>query len=74
MNTVAEIENAIDKLSPAEQRELAERLNARLLEETPEMLAAIDEGIRSLENEGGRYYTRAELEQKVRQWAHGGSR
>jgi hypothetical protein len=74
MSTVAEIETAIDKLSPAEQRELADRLNARLLEETPEMLAAIDEGVRSLETEGGRHYTRAELEQKVRQWAHGGSR
>ena len=51
MSTVAEIETAIDKLSPAEQRELADRLNARLFEETPEMLAALDAGIRSLETE-----------------------
>ena len=74
MSTVAEIETAIEKLSPAEQRELADRLNDRLFEETPAMLVAIDEGIRSLETEGGREYTRAELEQKVRQWAHGVSR
>lgn len=49
MSTVTEIEGAIAKLTPAEQREIALWLEERLLsEETPEMLAAIDEGIRSL--------------------------
>lgn len=73
MSTVAEIEAAIERLSPEEQREVADWLNAHLFQETPAMLAALDEGIRSLEENGGREYTRAELEQKVRKWA-GGSR
>lgn len=53
------------------QQELEERL---LNEETPALLAAIDEGVRSLEATRGREFTRSELEQKVRQWARGGSR
>jgi hypothetical protein len=53
------------------QREIEERL---LTEESPEMLAAIDEGVRSLDEKGGREYTRPQLEQKIRQWARGGSR
>jgi hypothetical protein len=73
MSTVAEIEAAIEKLAPVQQREIARWLDERLLEDTPAMLAALDEGVRSLEENGGREYTRAELEQKVRQWA-GGSR
>lgn len=69
MSTVAEIESAIAKLPAAEQRELARWLEERLLqEESPEMLAALDEGIRSLEKNGVREYTRSELEQKVRRW------
>jgi hypothetical protein len=70
MSTVAEIEAAIEKLPSAEQRELARWLEERLLqEESPEMLAALDEGIRSVEEKGVREFTRAELEQKVRRWA-----
>jgi hypothetical protein len=70
MSTVAEIEAAIEKLPAAEQRELARWLEERLLQdESPEMLAALDEGIRSLEEKGAREFTRAELEQKVRRWA-----
>jgi hypothetical protein len=53
------------------QREIEARLGS---EETPEMLAAIDGGVRSLEEKGGRDHTRAELEEKVRRWARGGSR
>lgn len=53
------------------QREIEERL---LTEDTPAMLAAIDEGVRSLDEKGGREYTQAGLEQKVRQWARGASR
>jgi hypothetical protein len=69
MSTVTEIEAAIERLPVAEQRELARWLGERLLqEESPEMLAALDEGIRSLEEKGAREYTRAELEQKVRRW------
>ena len=70
MSTVQKIESAIEKLPAAEQRELARWLGERLLaEESPEMLAALDEGIRSLEEKGVREYTRGELEQKVRQWS-----
>jgi predicted transcriptional regulator len=53
MSTVAEIEAAIETLTPAQQRELADWLAARLIEETPEMLAAIDAGERSLATERG---------------------
>jgi hypothetical protein len=70
MSTVAEIEAAIERLPAAEQRELALWPGERFLqEESPEMLAALDEGIRSLEEKGAREFTRADLEQKVRRWA-----
>jgi hypothetical protein len=38
-------------------------------EEPPELLTAIDQGLRSLEEKGARVVTRDELENKVRQWA-----
>lgn len=45
MSTVTEIEGAIAKLTPEEQRQIARRLGERLLEDkSPEMLAVIDEG------------------------------
>ncbi|WP_221031009.1 hypothetical protein [Actomonas aquatica] len=69
MSTVTEIEAAIEKLSVEDQGKIADWLNSRLISETPAMLAALDEGIRSLEKEGAREYTREQLEQKVRQWA-----
>ena len=50
-------------------------IEARLLtEETPALLAAIDEGVRSLDEKSGRDTTRAQLEQKVRQRARGAPR
>lgn len=51
MSTIAEIETAIERLSPEQQRTLADWLNARPMPETPGMLAALDVGIRSLETE-----------------------
>jgi len=52
MSTVSEVEAALEKFTPEQQRQVADWLNARLLPpETPEMLAAIDEGLRSLETE-----------------------
>jgi hypothetical protein len=70
MSTVTEIEGAIAKLSSAEQRQIALWLEDRLItEESPEMLAALDLGIRSLEQSGSHPVNRAELEQKIRQWA-----
>ena len=52
MSTVSEVEAALEKFTPEQLREVADWLNARLIpQETPEMLAAIDEGLRSLETE-----------------------
>jgi hypothetical protein len=52
MSTVSEVEAALEKFTPEQLREVADWLNARLAaQETPEMLAAIDEGLRSLETE-----------------------
>lgn len=69
MSTVAEIEAAIEKLSPEQQREIADWLNALLVEENPEMLAAIDEGIRSLETEPT--VPIEEVRRKIKGWATG---
>ena len=76
--TAYEVIDQIKALPPAEktkvvafmEHEIEERL---LTEETPAMLAAIDEGVRALDAKSGREYTRAQLEQKVRQWARGAS-
>ena len=69
MSTVQEIESAIEKLPAAEQRELARWLGEHLLgeEETPEMLAAIDEGLRSLKEKGT--IPLEEVRKKISQWA-----
>ncbi len=40
-------------------------------DESPELLAAIDAGLRSLDEKGARVVTRDELENKVRRWAGG---
>ncbi len=69
MSTVTEIESAIERLSPEEQRALAEWLNARLIEETPEMLAAIDDADQSLATEGG--VAVADVRRNLRQWITG---
>ena len=54
--SVAEILEELPKLSPTDQsliRDCIEELQMGNFDETPEMLAAIDEGIRSAENEPG---------------------
>jgi hypothetical protein len=54
--SVTEILQELPRLSPEDQalvREELDALQAGHLEETPEMLAAIDEGIRSAETEPG---------------------
>jgi phage tail tape-measure protein len=51
MTTLAEIQSAILQLDPAEREELRHWLD-ETAEETPEMLAAIDEGLRSLKSKG----------------------
>jgi hypothetical protein len=53
MSSLAEIQNAIEKLGPEERAELWDWFQAQEVEETDEMLAAVDEGIRSIEEQGG---------------------
>lgn len=77
--TAYEVIDQIKALPPAEKSKVVEfvehEIVARLMtEETPAMLAAIDEGVRSLDEKGGRETSRVQLEKKVRQWARGGSR
>jgi len=70
MSTVTEIETAIENLTVAEQRALALHLGELLTAtESLDALAALDVGIRSLEQNGARSVSRQELEQKVRQWS-----
>lgn len=53
--SIAKILEELPKLGNEERHTLLDRLNeleAETIEETPELLAAIDEGIRSAEEEG----------------------
>ena len=68
MTRLAEIQEAIRRLAPQEQQALRHWLD-ETEEETPEMLAAIDEGLSSLKTNGTKTPTRAELETRVRRWA-----
>lgn len=65
MTKLAEIQDAIRRLAPSEQQALRHWLDESA-EETPEMLAAIDEGLRSLQTNGTKTFTRAQLETRVR--------
>lgn len=68
MSTVAEIEAAIAKLPAQQKWEIAKWLEESLLsEETPAMLAALDEGIRSLETEPT--VPVEEVRRKIKGWA-----
>jgi hypothetical protein len=68
MSTVTEVESALEKFTPAQLREVADWLSMRLMpEETPEILAAIDEGLRSLETEAT--LSVEEVRQNIRAWA-----
>lgn len=69
MSTVTEIEAAIEKLDPAQIRELAAWLAARLVDETPEMLAALDAGIHSLATEPT--VPAEDVRKKIKGWATG---
>jgi len=68
MSTVAEIEASIAKLPARQKWEIVKWLEESLLsEETPAMLAALDEGIRSLETEPT--VPVEEVRQKIKGWA-----
>ena len=68
--SAAEILDELSKLTPVELQHIHERIleleEAQNVEETPELLAAVDEGLRSLESE--RTYTPDEARAKIAQW------
>jgi len=67
--SVNEIIQELPKLSPADRLLLRQELDERYLndfEETPEMLAAIDEGLRSLREEGT--ITLEALKERMKSW------
>ena len=70
--TAIEVISELKTLPPEEVAKVRDWLTEQD-EESPELLAAIDVGLRSLETHGARVMTRDELATKVRQWA-GGSR
>jgi hypothetical protein len=70
--TAIEVITELQTLPPEEVAKVRDWLTEQD-EESPELLAAIDVGLRSLETHGARVMTRDELATKVRQWA-GGSR
>jgi hypothetical protein len=70
MSTVAEIEAAIARLTPTQQREVADWMAEQLVpEETPAMLAALDAGIRALETEPT--IPAEEVRRKIKAWTTG---
>jgi hypothetical protein len=66
--TASEVIQQLQALPPQEVAKVRDWLIEHD-DESPELLAAIDEGLRSLEKKGARDVTRTELENKVRQWA-----
>ncbi len=68
MDTVPQIEAALDRLTPQQLREVSDAIAARLIPETtPAMLTALDEGIRSLKNEP--VIPAAEVRKKIKEWS-----
>lgn len=68
MSTVQEIQDAILHLAPQDREALRHWLDASE-EETPEMLAAIDEGLRSLREKG--VIPLEQVRQNIASWATG---
>jgi len=67
MSTVTEVEAALERFSPEQMREVSDWIAARLLPaETPEMLAAIDAGLRSLQTEPK--LSAEEVRRNIRAW------
>lgn len=66
MTKLAEIQTAILHLPPKEREELRHWLD-ETEEETPEMLAAIDEGLRSLKEKG--VIPLEDVRKQIPQWA-----
>jgi len=68
--TATDVIHQLETLPPQEVAKVRDWLIEHE-EESPELLAAIDAGLRSLAIKGARTVTRDELENKVRQWAGG---
>jgi hypothetical protein len=66
--TAADVIDQLRTLPPQELAKVRDWLSEHDAE-SPEMLAAIDAGLRSLEKAGARVTSADELAQKVRQWA-----
>ena len=70
MSTVQEIEAALDRLPPEQLREVGDWIAARQMPvTTPAMLAALDEGSRSLETEPT--LPADDVRRKIKAWAIG---
>jgi predicted transcriptional regulator len=67
MSSLAEIQEAIGKLASEDRARLREWFDAQDAEETDELLAAIDEGIRSAETE--RTFSLEEVRGEIKKWA-----
>ncbi len=67
MSSLAEIQEAIEKLALEDRARLREWFDAQDAEETDELLAAIDEGIRSAETE--RNFSLEEVRAEIKKWA-----
>ena len=67
MSSLAEIQEAIEKLASEDRARLREWFDAQGVEETDELLAAIDEGILSAETE--RTYSLEEVRAEIKNWA-----
>jgi hypothetical protein len=69
--SATEILNELPKLTPTELARIHERIleieEAQEVEETPELLAAVDDGLRSLGEEAT--YTPDQVRAKIAQWA-----
>ena len=66
--TATDVINQLLALPPSEVAKVRDWF-AEHDEESPELLAAIDAGMRSLAERGARETTRSELEDKIRRWA-----
>lgn len=66
--TAADVISQLQALPPSEVAKVRDWF-AAYDEESPELLVAIDAGMRSLETNGARVTTRETLADKVRQWA-----
>lgn len=66
--TASEVIHQLASLPPDEVAKVRDWLTEND-EESAELLAAIDAGLRSLDERGAQVVTRDQLENKVRQWA-----